>query len=151
MITSWYQVRWFFKLVRTTHAVIYRWSGGRVGASIAGMPMLILVTKGRRSARVHSVPLGYMMERDSYVVIASYRGSSRHPAWYLNLLNEPQAIVQVKKRRIAVVAKTADAEARERLWTCLVTRTPLYKRFQERTKRKIPMVYLTPVNSGTER
>jgi deazaflavin-dependent oxidoreductase (nitroreductase family) len=115
------------------------------------MPMLILATKGRRSGRVHSVPLGYMMERDSYVVIASYRGSPSHPAWYLNLLSEPQAIVQVNRRRIAVVARTADAEAKERLWTCLVTRTPLYKRFQERTTRQIPMVYLTPVTSSTER
>ena len=144
-------MRWFFKLGRTVHAAVYRLSGGRIGASIAGMPMLILATKGRRSGRVHSVPLGYMMERDSYVVIASYRGSPSHPAWYLNLLSEPQAIVQVNRRRIAVVARTADAEAKERLWTCLVTRTPLYKRFQERTTRQIPMVYLTPVTSSTER
>lgn len=144
-------MRWFFKLVRTLHVVIYRLSDGRVGASIAGMPMLILATKGRRSGKAHSVPLGYMTERDSYVVIASYRGSPRHPAWYLNLLNEPQATLQVNRLRIAVVAKTADAEAREKLWTCLVARTPLYKRFQERTDRQIPMVYLTPVNSTTQR
>ena len=142
-------MRWFFKLVRTTHVAIYRLSGGRVGASLAGMPMLVLATKGRRSGRVHSVPLGYMMEQESYVVIASYRGSPRHPAWYLNLLKEPQATVQVNRRKIAVVARTADAEARERLWTCLVANTPLYKRFQERTKRQIPMVYLTPVASST--
>ena len=107
--------------------------------------MLILTTKGRRSGRVHRVPLGYIMERDAYVVIASYRGLASHPAWYLNLLNEPQATVQVNRRKFAVIASTADAEARERLWTRLVTRTPLYKRFQDRTNRRIPMVYLTPV------
>ena len=120
-----------------------------MGASIAGMPMLILTTKGRRSGRVHRVPLGYMMERDSYVVIASYRGSPRHPAWYLNLLNEPQAIVHVNRGRIAVVARTADAEARESLWACLVTSRPFYQRFQDRTNRQIPMVYLTPITSST--
>ena len=144
-------MRWLFKFGRTVHAAIYRLSGGRVGASIAGMPMLILATKGRRSGRVHSVPLGYMMERDSYVVIASYRGSPGHPAWYLNLLNEPRAMVHVNRRKFAVIAERADAEARERLWTCLVTRTPLYKRFQDRTRRQIPMVYLTPVTSNTAR
>ncbi len=143
-------MRWFFKLVRTTHAAIYRMSGGRVGNSIAGMPMLLLATKGRRSGRVHSVPLGYMMDQGSYVVIGSYRGSPRHPAWYLNLLNEPQATVQVKSRKIAVVAKTADTGARERLWDCLVAKTPIYKSFQERTNRQIPMVCLTPVNSSIE-
>ena len=144
-------MRWLFKLGRTVHAAIYRFSGGRVGTSMVGMPMLILTTKGRRSGRVHRVPLGYMMERASYVVIASYRGSPSHPAWYLNLLNEPQAIVQVNRRRFAVIARTADTEARESLWTCLVVRTPLYQRFQDRTNRQIPMVYLTPVTSNTER
>ena len=139
-------MRWFFKLVRTSHAAIYRLSGGRLGASIAGMPMLILATKGRRSGRIHRVPLGYMKEQDSYVVIASYRGSPRHPAWYLNLLNEPQALVQVSRRRIAVVARTADAEARERLWACLVKSTPVYQRFQDSTSRQIPLVYLAPVD-----
>jgi len=113
--------------------------------------MLILTTKGRRSGRVHRVPLGYLMEQDSYVVIASYRGSPKHPAWYLNLLNEPQAIVQVNRSRLAVVARIADAEARERLWTRLVTKTPLYQRFQDHTSRQIPMVYLTPVPSRTTR
>ena len=111
--------------------------------------MLVLATKGRRSGRVHIVPLGYMMEQNSYVVIASYRGSPRNPAWYVNLLNDPQATVQVNKRKFTVVAKTAEDEDRDRLWTCLVASTPLYKRFQERTKRQIPMVYLTPVTSNS--
>ena len=143
-------MRWFFKLLRTTHAAIYRLSGGRVGASLAGMPMLILTTKGRRSGRAHTVPLGYMMEGGSYVVIASYRGSPRHPAWHLNLLNDPQAFLHVNRRKFAVVAETADAEARDRLWASLVAEMPVYKRFQERTSRQIPMVYLTPVNPIAE-
>ena len=93
------------------------------------------------------MPLGYMMEGDSYVVIASYRGSPKHPAWHLNLLNDPQAFVQVNRRKFAVVARTADAEARDRLWNSLVAKMPVYERFQERTSRQIPLVYLTPVNS----
>ena len=88
-------MRWFFKLVRSTHATVFRLSGGRIGASIAGMPMLLLTTKGRQSGRAHTVPLGFLMEEDSFVVIASYRGSPRNPAWYLNLQSEPQVTVQV--------------------------------------------------------
>ncbi len=144
-------MRWFFKLVRSTHAALFRLSGGRVGASIAGMPMLLLTTRGRRSGRVHSVPLGYMMEEDSYVVIASYRGSPKNPAWYLNLLSEPQVMVQVSNRKIAVVAGTAEGEARERLWNRLVAKTPIYQRFQDRTSRQIPLVYLTPTDSDVDR
>jgi len=143
-------MRWFFKLVRSTHATVFRLSGGRIGASIAGMPMLLLTTKGRQSGRAHTVPLGFLMEEHSFVVIASYRGSPRNPAWYLNLQSEPQVTVQVGEQNITVVAKTADAEARARLWNRLVAKTPIYKRFQDRTSRQIPVVYLMPVDSGVE-
>ena len=76
--------------------------------------------------------------------------SPRNPAWYLNLQSEPQVTVQVGERNIAVVAKTADAEGRARLWNRLVAKTPIYKRFQDRTSRQIPVVYLMPVDSGVE-
>ena len=142
-------MRWFFKLVRSTHAAVFRLSGGRVGASIAGMPMLLLATTGRRSGRLHSVPLGYLLELDSYVVIASYRGSPKHPAWYLNLRSEPKALVQVGSEKIEVIAKTVDSDAREQLWNRLVEKTPIYQRFQDRTSRQIALVYLTPVDPGT--
>jgi len=56
----------------------------------------------------------------------------------------------VGEQNITVVAKTADAEARARLWNRLVAKTPVYKRFQDRTSRQIPMVYLMPVDYGVE-
>ena len=143
-------MRWFFKLVRSAHFAVFRLSGGRVGASIAGMPMLLLATKGRRSGRLHNVPLGYLLEQDSYVVIASYRGSPKHPAWYLNLRAEPKALIQVGSDKIKVIAKTVDSDSREQLWNRLVEKTPIYKRFQDRTSRQIPMVYLTPVDLDTK-
>ena len=135
--------RLFMMLVRI-HSTIYRLSGGRVGITIGGMGMLILTTKGRRSGKPRAVPLGYITEKDSYVVIASYGGSARNPAWYLNLLNEPSALVQVKGRRVEVTAHKVDVEAREQLWSHLIARAPLYQKFQDRTQRKIPMVFLTP-------
>ena len=67
---------WLLKLGARVHTGIYRLSGGRVGASIGGMRMLILTTTGRRSGQPHSVTLGYLFEGDSYVVIASYAGSA---------------------------------------------------------------------------
>ena len=137
-------MRRLFKIVVIIHATIYRLSGGRLGVTIGGMGMLILTTTGRRSGKPRAVPLGYMMENDSYIVIASYGGSARNPAWYLNLLNEPRAFVQVKGHKVAVTAQRIDAEAREQLWSRLIAKRPLYQQFQDRTKRQIPMVLLTP-------
>ena len=138
-------MRWLFRLAVSIHTAIYRLSGGRVGASIGGMRMLILTTRGRRSGKARSVPLGYILDRDNYVVIASYGGSARHPSWYLNLISEPRGFVQVKGRRIAVTAQVAEPYAREHLWDRLVEKAPLYQKYQDRTKRQIPMVLLTPV------
>ena len=133
-----------FRIGVSIHNAIYRLTGGRVGATIGGMRMLILTTKGRRSGKYRKVPLGYFMDDDSYVVIASYGGSPRNPAWYLNLLSEPRAVVQVKGRRIAVTAENADAATRERLWARLVARAHYYQNFQDRTERLIPLMFLTP-------
>jgi deazaflavin-dependent oxidoreductase (nitroreductase family) len=137
-------MRRLFKFLVRVHSIIYRLSGGRVGVTIGGMGMLILTTKGRRSGKPRAVPLGYMMENDSYVVIASYGGSTTNPAWYLNLINEPRAFVQVKGHKVAVTAQKVEAADREQLWSRLIAKAPLYQKFQDRTKRQIPMVFLTP-------
>ena len=137
-------MRRLFKLAVNIHAAVYRLTGGRVGVSIGGMRMLILTTTGRRSGKAHKVPLGYIMDGNCYVVIASYGGSNRNPDWYLNLVRKPQALAQVRGHRISVTARTADAAARERLWTQLVTKAPIYQKYQDRTTRQIPLLLLTP-------
>ena len=137
-------MRQLFRIGVRIHNTIYRLTGGRVGATIGGMRMLILTTKGRRSGKLRKVPLGYFMDNDSYVVIGSYGGSSTNPAWYLNLLSEPSAVVQVKGRRVPVIAEKADAETREQLWARLVARAHYYQKFQDRTDRVIPLMLLTP-------
>lgn len=115
------------------------------------MGILILTTQGRRSGKARSVPLGYIMDGDSYVVIASNGGSIRHPAWHLNLLGEPHASVMVKGSRFTVTAEVAEPSARERLWSRLIEKAPLYQKYQDRTKRQVPMVVLTPgVHSRTQ-
>ena len=137
-------MRWLFKFGVSIHTAIYRLSGGRVGASIGGMRMLILTTRGRRSGKARSVPLGYILDGDSYVVIASNGGSIRNPSWHQNLLSEPRGFVMVKGLRLSVTAKVADPSAREHLWNRLVEKAPLYQKYQDRTERQIPMVLLTP-------
>lgn len=137
-------MRRLFKFMVGIHATIYRLSGGRVGVTIGGMGMLILTTKGRRSGKSRAAPLGYMMDQDSYVVIASYGGSATNPSWYLNLIDQPRASVQVKGRKVAVTARTVTAEAREQLWSRLIAKAPLYQKFQDSTARQIPLVLLTP-------
>ena len=64
------------------HPRLYRWTGGRIGHATMNMPVLLLTTKGRRSGRPRTRALMYMPDGDSFVVIASYLGEPRHPAWW---------------------------------------------------------------------
>lgn len=67
------------------HRAVYRASGGRVGGRIAGMPVLLLTTVGRRTGRSRTVPLTYFEEDGAIVLVASYGGRPRNPAWFDNL------------------------------------------------------------------
>ena len=126
------------------HPHIYRWTNGRVGGAMLNMPVLLLATKGRRSGQPHTKALMYLPDGDRYVVIASYLGEPRHPAWWLNLRANPEAEIRIGGQRIGVVAREAEGEERARLWNEAVTRQPDYAEYQRRTQRRIPVVVLEP-------
>ena len=67
-----------------------------------------------------------------------------HPAWYLNLEADPHASIQVRAEHIDVVARTASAEEKPRLWQIVNEVWPNYDVYQSRTERVIPVVILTP-------
>ena len=67
-----------------------------------------------------------------------------HPVWYLNLQANPQARIQVKADELAVVARTASADEKPRLWKIVTEVWPNYDVYQSRTDRDIPVVVLSP-------
>jgi proline iminopeptidase len=109
------------------------------------MDALLLTTTGRKSGERRDVALNYFSDGDSYIVVASYAGEDRDPAWWRNLKANPDAELRVGGRRIRVRAREADGAERERLWTRLVATDPAYAEYQERTKRRLPVVVLEPV------
>jgi F420H(2)-dependent quinone reductase len=126
------------------HPWLYRVSGGRIGAKLAGMPVLLLTTMGRKSRAPRTKALLYVPKGDAYVVIASYAGEPRHPDWWLNLKADPRAEVQSGGRTIRVRAREADGPERQRLWNEVVARDTAFATYQERTTRRIPVVVLEP-------
>ena len=125
--------------------VAYRLSGGRVAGQIpSGAPICLLTTTGRRSGRLRTVPLVYVPDGDDLVVVASRGGMGSHPAWYLNLLADPGATVQVGAATRRVLARDAGQAERERLWPTLTAAYPHFDAYQLRTLRRIPVVVLSP-------
>lgn len=128
------------------HPRLYRGSGGRIGGKLAGLPVLLLETVGRRSGERRETALTYLPhphpEGEHFVVIASVLGEPRHPAWYLNLSADPDVAVTVGRSRIAVTARDAEGEEREQIWNDLVSVSPDYAQYRSRTDRRIPVVVL---------
>jgi deazaflavin-dependent oxidoreductase (nitroreductase family) len=126
------------------HPKLYRWSGGRLGGKIMNMPVLLLTTRGRRSGEARTRALMYLPDGQRFIVIASFLGEPKHPDWWLNLKACPEAEVEVRSRKHAVVAHEAEGAERERLWNAVVRRQKDYAEYQQRTSRRIPVVVLEP-------
>lgn len=126
------------------HVFLYRLTRGVIGRRLVGNDMLLLTTRGHRTGEDHTVPLLFLRDGDRYVVIASYGGRPDHPTWYDNLVAEPRVRVQVRSRRLAMVARTAGIDERKRWWPRIVAAYADYAVYQSRTVREIPVVVLEP-------
>ncbi|HEX6147581.1 MAG TPA: nitroreductase family deazaflavin-dependent oxidoreductase [Acidimicrobiia bacterium] len=132
------------KRMSSLHRVLYRVTGGLIGRRLVDNDILLLTTRGRATGREHTVPLLYLRDGDSLVVIASYGGRDRHPEWYLNLLTDPSVTAQIGRKRRSLQARTASGEERERWWPKVVSAYSDYAAYQGRTDREIPVVMLEP-------
>ena len=134
----------FLKTMNGVHKGLLRLSGGRLGWTAADMPVLELTTTGRRSGRPRPVMLtSPLMDGDRIVIVASKGGEDTHPAWFLNLREDPQVTVSMKGAPgVAMLASIASSEERDRLWPIVVDEQARYGGYQENTEREIPLVLL---------
>ncbi|WP_300009017.1 nitroreductase/quinone reductase family protein [Pseudonocardia sp.] len=134
------------KAMNTAHRALLKITGGRVGYDAMGMPVLELTTIGRRSGEPRSVMLTAPLEENGHpVIVASRGGDDRHPAWFLNLRDEPKVEVSVKGGpRTPMVARIVTADERARMWPQIAGKYSNYAGYQRRTEREIPLVVLEP-------
>jgi F420H(2)-dependent quinone reductase len=121
---------------------LYRRSGGKIGGTMFGAPVLLLTTTGRKSGRVWTVPVMYQPDGGRWVVVASNGGKPRHPAWWLNLRAHPDASIQIGREKHLVSATAAMGEERQRLWRLMAGMYKGYYEYAKKTTRTIPVVVL---------
>jgi deazaflavin-dependent oxidoreductase (nitroreductase family) len=127
------------------HTIAYRATNGLVGHRVPGVPpMLLLDHVGAKSGRRRTSPLVYTRDGNQLVLVASKGGHPRDPAWYHNLVANPETTVQVGSERRSVRARKARPEERGRLWGMVVDNYGGFAGYQERTKRQIPLIVLEP-------
>ena len=141
------------RLFWRAHRLFMRATGARFGLFnvlvgryfLSGMPVLLLTTRGHRSGVRRDVALSYFRSDGDYVVIGSYVGEDRDPAWWKNLRAHPDATIAVDGRTLRVRAREAEGARRELLWAEVVRRNAAYAEYQRRTTRRIPVVILEPL------
>lgn len=134
------------KALNAVHHALVKVSGGRLGWTASKMMVVDLTTTGRKTGQPRSVMLTSPVQEDErLVVVASRAGSDHHPAWYLNLRDNPEVEVSMKgQSNVQMLARTASPAERARLWPEVTAVYKDYAEYQTQTEREIPLVILEP-------
>jgi deazaflavin-dependent oxidoreductase (nitroreductase family) len=106
---------------------------------------LLLITRGRKTGNTSMLPLLYGEAGNAFVIVASKGGAPAHPAWYLNLVANPECEIRVGRDKFNVRARKAEGDDREKLWQLMAEIYPPYNDYQAATDREIPVVVLDPL------
>jgi deazaflavin-dependent oxidoreductase (nitroreductase family) len=136
----------FAKQASALNIFLFRRTGGKIGGSMGKKAkILLLTTTGRKSGQPRTVPLVYTPDGDRLVLVASYGGDPRSPAWFHNLTANPLVTVEIGSEKKTMRAEVADADEKQRLWPMVVATYKGYEGYQRKTDREIPLVILTEV------
>ena len=128
---------------------IYQWlyekTDGRF-TWLAGLPVLLLRTIGRKTGQERTAALVYLKDGDDLVVVASNGGSDKPPGWFFNIQKNAAVGVQIGRRRVRMRARIADSAERTRLWPLVnQNNSNRYDGYQAKTRRQIHLVVLSPL------
>ena len=125
------------------HNYIYIYSNGRFGKTISDRPCLILESIGGKTGKLRKNVLVYLKEENLICVVASKGGNPKNPGWYHNLINNPEAKIQIGRERFNVVAREIFDLERIEWWKKMdFMNNGVYEQYQNRTSRKIPVMLL---------
>ena len=135
-----------YKWITKIHRTLYRVSGGRIGAKMGALPIVLMHTIGRKSGQVRSVPLAcYTFHPDGLLIHASNNGSDKPPIWWLNLQHTPKIDVQFGREKRQVHAEEVGDDVYEDIWQQMTERNKYIHAYRSQTSRKIPIILLKTI------
>lgn len=121
----------------------FRANAGIVGGPFEGGTLLLLHTTGAKSGQPRLSPLAYLTVDDKMLIVGSYAGAPKDPAWVHNLRANPRARIEVGTDEYDVdVRELPDAE-RDAAYPKVVEVAPVFADYQANTTRAIPLFELT--------
>jgi deazaflavin-dependent oxidoreductase (nitroreductase family) len=122
----------------------FRANEGKVGGPFQGAPLLLLHTVGAKTGLPRVNPMMYQQVPGGYAVFASKGGAPTNPDWYHNVLAHPQVQAEIGTQTVDLVARVAEGEERERIWTAQKAVAPGFADYERGTSRQIPVIVLEP-------
>ena len=140
----------FFRLLRPLAGMQisrYRKGASAEPPKMNGIPLVLLTTVGSRTGQERTSALGgYRESDDSWLIIGSKGGSMTHPAWFINLCNNPDKVwLEIGSRKFHAQPQLLKGDEYEAAYAKVVAASPGYGGYRKVTDREIPVVRLTPV------
>ncbi|HJP40677.1 MAG TPA: nitroreductase family deazaflavin-dependent oxidoreductase [Dehalococcoidia bacterium] len=124
----------------------FRANAGKLSGRFGKMPMLLLTTIGAKSGEARTMPLAYSTDGDRVVIIASQGGAPTNPAWYHNILLNPEVTVEVGPDKYQARASVVESPERERLFDQQAELIPVFQEYKKITARIVPVVVLDRID-----
>ena len=121
----------------------FRANDGVVGGPFEGATLLLLHTTGARSGRPRVSPLAYLTIDGRMIIIGSYAGAPKDPAWVHNLRAHPRAHIEVGTDAYDVAVRELPAGERDATYPKVTEMAPAFAAYQAKTTRAIPLFELT--------
>jgi len=125
-------------------AELYEASGGKEGADLRGMPVIVLTSVGAKSGLLRKTALMRVEHDGVYAVVASLGGAPKHPVWYFNIQKQPHVELQDGAEKKDYIAREVTGEEKAVWWERAVAAYPPYADYQKKTDREIPVFVLEP-------
>ena len=109
---------------------------------MAGRPLMVLTTTGAQSGQERTAIVTYTRDGDRFVIAGVNGGSPSNPAWFFNLVANPEVTVEAAGETFEARAAAASGDERDRLWAQHVSERPEFSDYQKQTERKFPMIVL---------
>jgi len=119
-----------------------RTNGVPTDGPFKGRQVLLLTTVGAKSGTIRTTPLVYSTDAGKWVIVASKGGSDSHPAWYLNLLANPNATIEVGGETVSVTSTPVHGAERRRLYDQHAALHASFSDYEKKTSREIPVLLL---------
>jgi deazaflavin-dependent oxidoreductase (nitroreductase family) len=123
----------------------FRANGGKVGGPFEGVTLLLLHTTGAKSGKQRLSPLACLTIDGKVLIVGSYAGAPKDPAWVHNVRANPQAHIEIGTDSYDVAVRELPLDERDALYAELVAIAPAFAEYQAKTDRVIPLFELTRI------